>query len=85
MSETVTTQTALIRQAVKAMLSADPDPRTIRSELEYLARHDVPVFDLVLELVSELSDRRGDDYDAGYDAGYGVGYDDGKDAGEDDQ
>jgi hypothetical protein len=68
MSETVTTQTVLIRKAVEAMLNdcdlRGPDPRTIRFELEYLARHDVPVFDLVLELVTELSYRHYDyDYD----------------------
>jgi hypothetical protein len=53
-TEPVTTQTVLIRKSIEAM--RDGGPCTIRYELEYLACHGVPVFDLVSELVDTLND-----------------------------
>jgi hypothetical protein len=63
MSETTTTRTALIHQAIDTMVQdcdmRGPDLKTIRFELDYLAAHDVPVADLVAELVGELNHHYG--------------------------
>jgi hypothetical protein len=56
MTEPVTTQTVLIRNSIKAML--DGDGYLVRYELDYLARHGVPVFDLVWELLEQLAEHQ---------------------------